>query len=160
MLSGNLLFKSAESYLCIRRLWWPVDLLFRRNSLIAPYSFTMEKLLFVVRSLKVLNWESLLAIEQIVESKKTMKSIHTSWTIAFGNALIPFLSFFFFSRTCKKKQIPFLNGRGRGGTEQNKIPLYLSLGLCAFLNLSWVGLRRRVPREISSSSPKALVESK
>jgi hypothetical protein len=116
--------------------------------------------MFVVRSLKVLNWESLLAIEQIVESKKTMKSIHTSWTIAFGNALIPFLSFFFFSRTCKKKQIPFLNGRGRGGTEQNKIPLYLSLGLCAFLNLSWVGLRRRVPREISSSSPKALVESK
>ncbi len=110
--------------------------------------------MFVVRSLKVLNWESLLAIEQIVESKKTMKSIHTSWTIAFGNALIPFLSFFFFSRTCKKKQIPFLNGRGRGGTEQNKIPLYLSLGLCAFLNLSWVGLRRRVPREISSSSPK------
>ena len=98
--------------------------------------------MFVVRSLKVLNWESLLAIEQIVESKKTMKSIHTSWTIAFGNALIPFLSFFFFSRTCKKKQIPFLNGRGRGGTEQNKIPLYLSLGLCAFLNLSWVGLRR------------------
>lgn len=91
---------------------------------------------------------------------KTMKSIHTSWTIAFGNALIPFLSFFFFSRTCKKNQIPFLNGRGRGGTEQNKIPLYLSLGLCAFLNLSWVGLRRRVPREISSSSPKALVESK
>ena len=45
--------------------------------------------MFVVRSLKVLNWESLLAIEQIVESKKTMKSIHTSWTIAFGNALIP-----------------------------------------------------------------------
>lgn len=40
-----------------------VDLLFRRNSLIAPYSFTMEKLLFVVRSLKerlVINLESLL----------------------------------------------------------------------------------------------------
>lgn len=40
-----------------------VDLLFCRNSLIAPYSFTMEKLLFVVRSLKerlVINLESLL----------------------------------------------------------------------------------------------------
>ncbi len=39
------------------------DLLFRRNSLIAPYEFTMEKLLFVVRSLKerlVINLESLL----------------------------------------------------------------------------------------------------
>lgn len=53
-----------------------VDLLFRRNSLIAPYSFTMEKLLFVVRSLKerlVINLESLLLhgdedpIEQIEE---------------------------------------------------------------------------------------------
>ena len=40
-----------------------VDLLFCRNSLIAPYEFTMEKLLFVVRSLKerlVINLESLL----------------------------------------------------------------------------------------------------
>ena len=40
-----------------------VDLLFRRNSLIAPYEFTMEKLLFVVRSLKgrlVNNLENLL----------------------------------------------------------------------------------------------------
>nr|YP_010943758.1 ribosomal protein S19 [Achillea wilsoniana]WLW15396.1 ribosomal protein S19 [Achillea wilsoniana] len=36
-------------------------LLFCRNSLIAPYEFTMEKLLFVVRSLKeVINLESLL----------------------------------------------------------------------------------------------------
>ncbi|KAH0447427.1 hypothetical protein IEQ34_023725 [Dendrobium chrysotoxum] len=43
-----------------------VDLLFRRNSLIAPYSFTMEKLLFVVGSLKerlVINLESLLYTE-------------------------------------------------------------------------------------------------
>nr|YP_010502940.1 ribosomal protein S19 [Psychotria viridis]UXD78717.1 ribosomal protein S19 [Psychotria viridis]UXD78761.1 ribosomal protein S19 [Psychotria viridis] len=29
-----------------------VDLLFRRNSLIAPYEFTMEKLLFIVRLLQ------------------------------------------------------------------------------------------------------------
>ena len=42
MLSGNLLFKSAESYLCIRRLWWPVDLLFRRNSLIVIYNVSCK----------------------------------------------------------------------------------------------------------------------
>lgn len=52
-----------------------VDLLFCRNSLIAPYSFTMEKLLFVVRSLKeglVINLESLLlhGLREAIKEKR------------------------------------------------------------------------------------------
>ena len=55
--------KKKTDSLLNRKIWSRVDLLFCRNSLIAPYEFTMEKVLFVVRSLKeklVINLESLL----------------------------------------------------------------------------------------------------
>ena len=88
MLSGTCncdLFARTKGSFCgnLHEQFGHVDLLFRRNSLIAPYEFTMEKLLFVVRSLKerlVINLESLLLHgnedlrEQILDREERGKS--------------------------------------------------------------------------------------